>query len=264
MIVAEREHILRDAVRNVGDLFRRYVERFWERRDLQSDLSPEQKTVCMMDIAYRMELEQCSDVTTDWILDYVNRHRPEPGKAEWARFLAAVRVYSFLDTTTAESQERLAFSHKSFREFFLAEHLVRALSARPPALKELDAFGISQEVVDFAIDLLDLESVSLPEVRSASKNIARNLALLHIGSTGRCPSGCSLQNTRFSGLSLRNVDFSECRLQDAEFINCDLSHAVFRNADLRGAKLRNSNIFGTDFSGATVVEEQLAKCSRFQ
>jgi hypothetical protein len=265
MIVQEREHVLGNEIRNVADLFRRYVERFWTRRPVAVEfLRPAEKNECMQDVAFQMESDNRAAWNIELLAQYVNRRRPDLASAEeWKRYLMDIRVYSFLDTATDHEREQIfRFSHEAFREYFLAEYLVHRLQGA-----DLECFGeirLSLEVARMMADILALKSASeivnlVAMPTPVLKQVRRNLALLEITRRQRCPKW-PLQDIDFSGLSLRGIDFSECQLRGAAFINCDLRNTRFDGAQLENAKFHHSRIEGALFKRTRIVASQFQGC----
>jgi hypothetical protein len=262
MIVEEREHVLRDRIRNEVDLFRRYVARFWDRRPVATDLfsSNDERNDCMQEIAYRMEDENRMVWTIARLSEYISREKAHLGSLEeWQKYLIAIRVYSFLDASL-KNQDEFAFSHEAFREYFLAEYLVKHLAEQPPPLGEL---RISQEVARLMADVLALEHGTVPDLKPYGQNanskyseLPRNLALIEIVARHRCPQW-NLEGADFSGLDLTRVDFSGCKLNQAQFLNSDLEGCRFDNAELKNAKFVYSNLDGASFRGVKLDNRQL-------
>lgn len=276
MIVEERDHVLQYGIQNEAELFRIYINKFWERRE-HAFLTARQKNVCMRDIAYKMEHSDRVWTITR-LADEINRKYGDLADVEaWTRYLKDIRVYSFLDTAVSVGQEdEFSFSHEAFREFFLAEYLVEKLTTlvakcqvpveeltaddrkeRTDALQTLAATKISLEVARMIGDLLKLAPDYTPEILASAMKLpaatkthrARNLALVEIVMSGRCPEW-KLEGADFSTLSLVGTDFTGCQLDRAQFLNCDLQGCCFDRAHLNKAKFDDSNIAGASFQGS--------------
>lgn len=159
-----------------------------------------------------------------------------------------LRSATFL-TRTAEGA--YGFSHRSFLEFFLAEHLLSAAEAGTlgPAL---DTDLLSKETLGFLRDLLgkreELAAVSTRAVLEEPYSDRRSLNALLLGLL--LPNGVP----RGARLETADLDFET-------LAGADLRGAVLRHASLEGANLRGAVLDGASLIGAVLDDADLTGAS---
>ncbi|MFI9486166.1 TIR domain-containing protein [Promicromonospora sp. NPDC052451] len=140
-----------------------------------------------------------------------------------------------------DAQGRYRFAHKSFLEYFVADHVVTELAEG--RFDVLAARTLSPEIVAFLADMdLDPQRLydHLDHVRAHGDDeyTAGNvLSLLHV-------HGFSLKNGNFSGLVIRNADVSGDNLERARFTG-----SVLESLNVTDARLVRA-----DFTDARFVD----------
>lgn len=186
------------------------------------------------------------------------------------------------------------FSHKSFREFFYARHLLRSLRKGTEDLsKALNTAPLTPECVAFLADLM--ESAVEKEDQQRLKNSARSIlsapyrplisenTLRLACEWSRCQEryaengaskrpvtlkqvmkelmpvhpnlqGAMLKEAMLSGAWLKNADFSGAILERADLSGADAGGAVFSRANLDRADLGEAVCKNADFSSGSMKE----------
>jgi uncharacterized protein YjbI with pentapeptide repeats len=75
-------------------------------------------------------------------------------------------------------------------------------------------------------------------------------------------SGSQIQAAKFDGSDLRGADLSGVDLRGTTFKGANLLHANFDGADLRALRIGDGATLASDFSGATVNDDQLQDAIR--
>src|SRR5205085_955976 len=107
----------------------------------------------MQEVAFAMEASKRHVWSVEDVAEFVNRRDPSVASLEdWKRYMLAVTVYGFLDNEVRTS--RFAFSHASFRDYFVATKLCDEVFN-----ERWNTFGsmvIADQHARFIVDLIEL------------------------------------------------------------------------------------------------------------
>ncbi len=216
----------------------------------------------------------------------------DPGRVD-----LELRTAAFLTRT---GDGHYGFSHKSFREFFYAQHLLRSLRSGPEELStSLRTAPVTPECCTFLADLIEPEAdrkalrgclrtiLERPYQSRVSENALRlayhwsnhlsRRSLKTAASEVRTLAdymrsivppqaqlqGAQLRQETFKGAWLEQANFSGALLDGTDFEGSVLCGAVFRNASLVGCRLNRALCRHADFSDA-VLENVDAHKGDFQ
>ncbi|HNI24024.1 MAG TPA: pentapeptide repeat-containing protein, partial [Plasticicumulans sp.] len=197
-----------------------------------------------------------------------------------------LRTAAFL-TRTADGF--YGFSHKSFREFFFARALLRALRCDvATAAAVLDTARVTPEMVAFLADLMETAdeqplAVLTTSILSAPyrRRVSENAVLLASewmryrrpfdvdhpevwfnGMRALIPEAANLQgadfrDARLSLLGLPKADLTGARLGGAELMHADLAGACLRKVQMPNVNLSSACLLKADFSDAEGLHADL-------
>lgn len=174
-----------------------------------------------------------------------------------------LRSATFL-TRTADGA--YGFSHRSFLEYFLAEHLSHAVDARTlgPAL---DTEPLSTETLGFLLDLLD-DRVSAAAAATCALlkepfSDLRSLNALRLGHLlpGGLPRGARLETADLDFEDLEGADLRDAILRDTSLEGANLRGARLDGAELWGAVLDDADLTGASLRGARMLQASLRRAT---
>lgn len=211
------------------------------------------------------------------------------GQLDPARVDLELRTASFL---TRSAEGNYTFSHKSFREFFLARRLVWVVRERGEELADtLDLPPLTREVAAFFGDLLEpadwkhleegipaiLSAPCRPRVSENALRLAYHLArqpgcwpqglgerelegrMARLVPRGARLAGAQLGEERLPGAWLEGAELSGAELSGADLTGAWLGRARLEEARLVGALLSGVRAEGADFSRADLEGATLAR-----
>ena len=247
MIVASLERLKDEESIDAYQLYKVYTDIWIERDDWRARMTPEGKRKLMWELAHKMHREG-----GDFSLHYSQLDPPRasylkpdvpPDGEDYFRY--EVTTCSFLNR---DSQGNYKFIHKSFWEFFLAEHAFYRETLEP----EYPPFSAYDKGVVFFL----WHILALNKDRLAGRNLS-GLDISSIEPSQRDLSQLNLSNTNLSGANLSGANLTKANLRWANLRGADLRKANLRKANLKEADLIVANLMGTDLMGADLMGADL-------
>jgi uncharacterized protein YjbI with pentapeptide repeats len=245
-------------------LYRFVVEEWLLRDNGKHQILPEHKQMLMEHVAaelVRSGLRSWSASQLEqWLMDFLDANRRVAshydGKAREI-LKEDLRTATFL--VREETSDQFRFAHSSLQEYFLAQHLRRALEEAD--FEGWALRGVSRETLDFLGQSL---------LESPSSGAIQGLRKLH----GQYHAGASEQAFRFSliahykkyphvpmaGFQLAGADFFGYEIGDQGCAQADLRGVNFRGARLGDSYWRNCRLDGADFSSADAGRAEWHSC----
>ncbi len=267
-------------------LYHRYTSQWLEDRSGKSLLTtPRQRKRLLEHLAFELWGRDRNRIHHRDLVNVLRQLPPERlAGLDPDRVDLELRTAAFL-TRTAEGM--YGFSHKSFREFFFASYLLRALRRGTDALSAaLDTARLTPECVAFLHDLLvadgdrdkaaeAIKAILTAEYRHGiSENALRlgyllvkakkqtyladvlpgpdNLMAFFLPEKARL-AGANLAEEYLFGLRLHSADFSGAILDGADLSVGSFQWASFANASMKGCQLYNADCFSADLSCANLI-----------
>jgi hypothetical protein len=148
---------------------------------------------------------------------------------------------------------RVDFFHRSIREFFVANAIVRAFDAgNQRAADLLDPIPLQPEITNFAVQLMRQNAGSYTEtLRRLARSVRRpHPAGLYVG-------GNALTLLNRLADRLPDEDWSGLALDHAHLADANLTGMTFRGSSLTGANLDNARLINADFRDVDLSGVQL-------
>ena len=171
------------------------------------------------------------------------------------------------------------FSHRSFMEFFLAHHLMRATGRKRGLAPALPTLPLTPETCDFLADMAESDAgrrrvfeqiraiLEGPYAKGASENALRLAYRLSRKTAAAGPdptqepdmlrgpvnlAGAVLKEEAFPGIRLPRARLRRADLSGSDLSGADLSGADFSAAELTGCRLDGAAAAAADFSGTAM------------
>ena len=184
-----------------------------------------------------------------------NRYNRQVGIRKIEDTVALLQTYSLL---TSGPGVELNFSHESFREYFLAEALCRAVREQGGRWRRIELMG-SRLLDQVEIDALALnwlgKILNEPENQATRDSLAGLLRGFRPadsdGSLKRNLLGIALG----ARMSLERADLSRASLVGLDLSKVDLRDANLDRVSANGARFTGANLTGASFRGGVVLQE---------
>lgn len=196
-------------------------------------------------------------------------------------FSSDVRTSNFL---VRDESGRYSFVHKSFMEYFVAEHFLESIrGGTRNGLDDLKAPTRYPVIWEFLLELLRADDVdalrkdaftvdkaSVSELASNRQSDSRkqytsptsmgNMSLLLL-LKGRDLRGADLEGARFDNMVISNASFDGCFMSSASFKGTTLTDVSFKDAVLAHASFDTAHLQGVDFTLANLNRVDLRTAS---
>lgn len=211
MIVNSHDSILQEQISS-AELYKIYTNKLIISQIYKTVLDPDQKTAFMEELAWRMIIEGRAFMPWSELRNFI-QERYKLSITEVDRFDNDIRTCSFLHRII-DNGGGYSFIHKSFLEFFVAQHLAKQI--QQDRIKLLCMIELPSEIISFLAQLLDdlvyyerlhlwLEFKVEPEFALARRNSASILRAIN-----RTLVSPDMRKTQSKTISeLTNVIFSE-------------------------------------------------------
>ncbi|MGE0087588.1 MAG: pentapeptide repeat-containing protein [Desulfococcaceae bacterium] len=186
----------------------------------------------------------------------------------------------FCEYITVDEEGNFRFVHRSFMDYFLAEHYFDRIrenmepSVSYSHLEEDVKTFIRQIISSEKSDLrkmnlsgLELENINLYQADLTGSNLNKTrlagAVLMNASLVDADLTAADLSDAKMTRICLRDADLSGANLSDARLREADLSEAKFnganlRGVDLRGAKLNKARLAWADLRGADLSDADLS------
>mgnify|MGYP000884942203 FL=1 len=190
-----------------------------------------------------------------------------------------LRTATFLASQNDDQASAFRFAHTSLMEFFLASHLLDALTRREqtawalpvPSRETLDSLGqlLADAKAPPAIGSLQQWGRSYPP-QASELPLAYALRARRAGWTTIDFRQLDLSGCRFDGAELRDgafrhvrldrASFADSRLARSSFLRCAIGGANFQRAEITAAIFRNSTLENSQWQDAHGYRPQWLNC----
>jgi len=243
MIVRAIRSLTHKSEVNAYVLYQAYTDQWIDRDDWRSLMKPEGKRAFMWDLALKMFRKGGA-----FTLHYSELNPPEKEHLK-ENFRVKGEDYYQYETLTCSFLNRdkagnYKFIHKSFMEYFIAEHFFNTIKRKEK--RTIRSYQFNRETEIFLQLAIVLEKSNL-------KNL--DLSGLHL-------NGIDLRKANLGGTNLKEAKLKEANLEganlkEANFEGADLKEANIVDADLRGANLREAKLKRADLIGADLKEANI-------
>lgn len=285
-------------------LYRAMAQRWLERDQGKHHILPEHKMRLVANLAAHLWRSGRGSLPADALQGWFHAWRH--GQPDLQRYAAMpveqleedLRTATFLTRRDDGGQSDFRFAHTSLSEFFLAEHLCRALrDDRPedwalpvPSKETLDFLGqmlieaedpallatlqgwrrtrrpaVGELLLSYALRARDrhwptpiLHGIDLRGADLRGWRIDGGAARLDLGPA--ILTGCDLRGATLSGLGLAGADAQGARLDHATLIDCRLDAARFDGASLTATIFRRCRLAGARWTGVQGFRTQYLLC----
>ena len=227
----------------LAELYDVYTRRWIEEvsRDRPHAISPRERRPLMQRLAWAMFQEDTLDVRAEAVAKIVagENYVRIPGLLE--AIAADLTTQSYLQR---DSHGHYQFAHKSFLEYFVADHLATELAKGRYHL--LAARHLSPEIIAFLAGM----PVDAPRLYA-------HLATVRGGYDDRYTAGNVLSLLRALGFRLSRRDFSQLVIVGADLAGANLRGSSFARSTVESMNVTDAQLTSTDFTDATFKDLNL-------
>ena len=220
------------------------VQNDWSRGDVRQYLSKEERlsfssALALASVAQPGMLEASYDAITASMEEFFGSDGHHKTRSflekEPLRVITDIRTCTFIKV---DAHRKIYFIHKSFAEFFVAEHVATELDGS--GTSDILEQPLGYEVLYFLGSFNLLRSAVLENLRRCAKEVKNSskpvlLSNCHVAMmfSGEVSTSEAFEATRFSGLRMKKKSFQVCKFSDFHFSKVFLGNISFRSCSFR-------------------------------
>jgi hypothetical protein len=269
MLIEAHVRVLNIVDLDLTHLYRIYAETVLARRE-QAALDPKDRMACLEALAAFLSENRRGFCTWDELGAFIDRYLHNLGAHQLKLFLSRdLQTYSLLNISgTSTSALHVAFSHKSYFEYFLARDVLRCLQQMKLPTSESSGLFAGALPLRGTCSLNQLLEMGVLEFiarflrqKEYSSLLGQMTTVLRIPATSRCVDPVVRRNIAVAAaLSTGSLDDVSLPL-GTEFSALRLDNLSMQRASLNGLRASCASFVKTDLRGASLVHANLSYCN---